>query len=77
MTAQVPKTTGSWRVHLKVDPAQPDTDSLSWHSKVPLRQLGPTDVCVKLHAASLNFRNLASKQRILNVMFVSVLNDQA
>ncbi|KAL2209430.1 NAD(P)-binding protein [Sarocladium strictum] len=59
MTAQVPKTTGSWRVHLKVDPAQPDTDSLRWHSKVPLRQLGPTDVCVKLHAASLNFRDLA------------------
>lgn len=36
-------------------------DTLAWRSSLELRQVGPTDVLVKFHASSLNYRDLASE----------------
>lgn len=60
MSMHIPTTTQGWRLH-KLGQLNPETDSLRWDSEIPLQDLGPTDVCVKLHAAALNFRDLASK----------------
>lgn len=60
MATHTPTTTQGWQLR---EPGllEPETDSLHWNPDLPLRGLGPTDVCVKLHAAALNFRDLASE----------------
>ncbi|KAL1597771.1 hypothetical protein SLS60_008258 [Paraconiothyrium brasiliense] len=49
-----PSTTKQWTVVGK-----DGFDSLKWDEKAPIPALGDKDVLVKLHAASLNFRDLA------------------
>lgn len=48
-----PSTTKQWTVHGK-----DGFDALKWDDKAPIAPLGDKDVLVKIHAASLNFRDL-------------------
>lgn len=36
-------------------------DILTWNSNQKLREVGPTEVLVKFHAAALNYRDVASQ----------------
>ncbi|KAG4030558.1 hypothetical protein MFRU_011g00180 [Monilinia fructicola] len=53
MSQSIPKTTKTWRVK-----GQNGFDSLSYDTQATLPELGANDVLVKLHAASLNYRDL-------------------
>ena len=48
-----PTHTNQWTVEGKTG-----FDSLKWYENVPIAKLGDTEVLVKLHAASLNYRDL-------------------
>ncbi|KAH8887966.1 zinc-binding dehydrogenase [Thozetella sp. PMI_491] len=54
---QTPKTTQGWELHGLGKKS--GWDALKWNSAMPLRELGPTEVLVKLHAVSLNYRDIA------------------
>ena len=49
-----PKTTAAWVLN-----DQNGTDSLRYVEQLELPQVGENDVLVKIHAASLNYRDLA------------------
>jgi NADPH:quinone reductase-like Zn-dependent oxidoreductase len=47
------KTTKTWFVH-----GADSWDSLKFHEQAPLEELADHDVLVKIHAVSLNYRDL-------------------
>jgi NADPH:quinone reductase-like Zn-dependent oxidoreductase len=49
-----PKTTKAWTVE-----GTDGFDCLKWHEQAPLPEIGDHDVLVKIHAASLNFRDIS------------------
>ncbi|KAI9649540.1 hypothetical protein NHQ30_002120 [Ciborinia camelliae] len=53
MSQSIPKTTKTWKVQ-----GQDGFDSLKYDTEAALPELGANDVLVKLHAASLNYRDL-------------------
>lgn len=53
----IPSTSAEWRLRGKKG-----LDSLEFETTVPMPQLGPSDVLVKLEAASLNYRDVLLTQ---------------
>lgn len=57
---QIVTQTQGWQLR-KPGELKPEVECLSWNPELPLPELGSTDVLVKLHAAALNFRDVASE----------------
>ncbi|KAH8895007.1 NAD(P)-binding protein [Thozetella sp. PMI_491] len=57
MPADLPTTTQGWT--LRGVGEQKGLELLTWNTSLPLPKLGPGDVLVKFHAASLNYRDIS------------------